>query len=85
MVAKGLSPLEMLEQALAGFNLEIIEERMVEYRCDCSRERVERVLISLGREELLQLAEERESTEVDCHFCEKHYTFTSDELRALLA
>ena len=83
MVHEGLSPLDMLQKALEGFELEVIEERQVEYRCDCSRERVERVLISLGTSELEKLAEEQEMTEVACHFCEKRYTFTSSEIKKL--
>ena len=83
MVHEGLAPLAMLQKALEGFELEVIEERQVEYRCDCSRERVERVLISLGTSELEKLAEEQEMTEVACHFCEKRYTFTSSEIRKL--
>ena len=85
MVHDGISPLGMLQQALSGFELEVIEEREVFYRCDCSRERVERVLLSLGREELEKLAREQEITEVACHFCEKRYTFTQEQLRALLS
>lgn len=85
MVHDGISPLGMLQQALSGFELEVIEEREVFYRCDCSRERVERVLLSLGREELEKLVREQEITEVACHFCEKRYTFTQEQLRALLS
>lgn len=73
MVNDGLSGREILDKALAGFEYEIIEERDVEYRCDCSQERVEKVLISLGAEELEKLAAEQEKTTVECHFCEKKY------------
>ena len=84
MVNDGLSGREILDKALAGFEYEIIEERDVEYRCDCSQERVEKVLISLGAEELEKLAAEQEKTTVECHFCEKKYEFSSDEVRNLL-
>ncbi|MEG2204262.1 MAG: Hsp33 family molecular chaperone HslO [Oscillospiraceae bacterium] len=83
MIQSGLTPMQMLEKALAGFELELLEELAPEYRCNCSRERVERVLISLGKDELRRLGEERETTSVQCHFCEKRYDFTADQLAAL--
>lgn len=85
MISEGLSPTEILSRALDGFELEVIEERDVSYRCDCSRERVERVLLSLGAEELSKLADEQPVTNVACHFCEKSYDFSSRELRELLS
>lgn len=84
MVNDGLSGKEILDKALAGFEYEIIEERDVEYRCDCSQDRVEKVLISLGVDELEKLANEQEQTTVECHFCEKKYNFSSEQIRALL-
>lgn len=80
MINDGLSGRDILAHALEGFEFEVIEEREVAYRCNCSRERVERVLLSLGHEELNCLASEQESTDVACHFCEKHYAFTAREL-----
>lgn len=53
------------------------------YKCDCSRERVETALISIGKKELSDMADEQETSEVCCHFCGKKYTFTSDEIRSL--
>ncbi len=84
MINDGLSGQEILDRALASFEYEVIEEREVSYRCDCSRERVERVLISLGRADLETLAEEQDSTEVECHFCEKRYGFTKQQLLNLI-
>ena len=84
MIRDGLSPLQMLETALRGFSLEVIEEHDVTYRCDCSRERVERALLSLGAEELHALAAEQPVTNVACHFCGRSYDFTSSELEDLL-
>jgi len=54
------------------------------YRCDCSRERMERALLSLGREELSQIIEEDGQAELSCHFCNSKYTFTKAELERLL-
>jgi len=85
LIHEGCTPFEILRQALAGFDLEVIEEASVEYRCNCSRERVERVLLSLGAEELERLAAEQEVTNVACHFCERSYDFSARQLRDLLA
>ena len=52
----------------------------VEYRCYCSDERVEKVLVSLGREELIKLAEEQENFEVTCQFCDRRYWFSREKL-----
>lgn len=82
MLTEGLSPQDILKRALPQFELEVLEEAETGYVCDCSRERVERALISLGPEELLDMARE-ETTEVGCQFCDKKYRFTASDIRAL--
>lgn len=82
MLTDGLLPLDILKRALPQFELEVLEEADTGYVCDCSRERVERALISLGREELLEMARE-ETTEVGCQFCDKKYRFTASDIRLL--
>ena len=82
MLTEGLSPLDILERALPQFELEVLEEADTAYVCDCSRERVERALISLGPEELREMASD-ETTEVGCQFCDKKYRFTASDIRAL--
>ena len=83
MVNDGLSNREILDKALAGFEYEVIEERDVFYRCDCSEEKVEKVLISLGYDELIRLSQEQEVTTVECHFCEKKYNFSDKKIAKL--
>ena len=63
----------------------ILERRETRYACDCSRERVERALISLGVKELDDMIREQHGAQVDCHFCNRRYEFSEGELRALLA
>ena len=60
------------------------EELVPAYRCDCSRERMERALMSLGRDDLKQIIEEDGQAELSCHFCNSRYTFTKAELEAIL-
>lgn len=80
MVGGGMTPSKILERVLDGFSLQILEERTVSYRCNCSRRRVRRVLAGLGCEELMRLAAEQQTTTVECHFCEKRYDFSSGML-----
>ena len=82
MLTDGLTPFEILKKALPKFELEILEEADTAYVCDCSRARVEKALISLGPDELEEMAQD-ETTEVGCQFCDKKYYFTSAELRKL--
>lgn len=80
----GETPEELLESAFGEFGLVFAGEREPLYRCDCSRERIERALISTGYAELSDMIEEDHGAEVTCRFCDKIYSFTEEELRALL-
>lgn len=73
-----------LQQLLMHLEPEVLEETQPVYRCDCSRERIERVLITLGRDELDSMIKEQHGAEVDCHFCNKRYRFSEDDLKKLL-
>ena len=73
-----------VQQLLSHLEPEILSHRVPAYRCDCSRERVERALISLGREELEDMIREQHGAQVDCHFCNKRYELTEAQLRDLL-
>lgn len=85
LLSEGKSPDDIAEMVLAGLSPQIAGRYPVAYRCNCSRSRVEKALISLGREELLKMAEEDPVTEVDCHFCSKKYRFNPAELRNLVS
>lgn len=71
-------------QLLMHLQPEILEKRVPHYRCDCSRERIERMLVTLGAEELKAMIEEDHGAEVDCHFCLKRYKFNQTDLQMLL-
>ncbi len=74
---------EAVRQVLKGLEYETVMRVPVEYRCNCSRERVEQALRSVGREELEDMAASGEETEVSCQFCDRVYRFSPEELRAL--
>lgn len=84
MLADGMTPEQIAFKVLDGFEPQVLDSFGAEYRCDCSRERVEKALISIGREELLKMADEQPETSVECHFCDKVYKFTPDDLRKLI-
>jgi molecular chaperone Hsp33 len=83
MLADGLTPEQICETVLSEFKMELLDTQNVEYRCDCSTERVTRALISAGEDGLREMAED-EQTEVCCHFCNKKYIFTREKILKLL-
>ena len=75
----------LLEQVLGAFELEVLAQEPVEYRCYCSRDRVTRALISMGREELEALIREQGKAELTCQFCDQAYHYSREALEALQA
>ena len=82
MLTSGLDPEQICRKVLKKFELEYLDGSEPEYRCSCSRQRVEKALISTGMEALEEMAEDN-GTEVCCHFCDKKYRFSSEEIRKL--
>ena len=78
-------PASLLTRVLPEFSLEILETTPIAYRCYCSRERMERALISLGPEQLQSLLDEQGGAELTCQFCDNVQRFTRQQLEALLA
>ncbi|MBM6680843.1 Hsp33 family molecular chaperone HslO [Pseudoflavonifractor capillosus] len=81
----GLDGAGLLRAVLSDFDLEILETHPVEYRCYCSRDRVTRALISMGREELSSLIQEQGQAELTCQFCDKIYRYSKEDLEEILA
>lgn len=81
----GLDGEGLLRAVLSDFQLEILEKHPVEYRCYCSRDRVTRALISMGREELSSLIQEQGQADLTCQFCDKVYHYSQEQLEQLLA
>lgn len=84
MLEAGMTLEQIVYKVLDGFDVEILEKSEFEYRCNCSRDKVIRALISMGRKELTELMNEQKNTEITCQFCDKVYSFTSDEIGELL-
>lgn len=85
LLSDGKTPADICEMLFAGLDPNPLDEGEAEYRCDCTRERVERALISIGKEQLQELADEGKTEELLCHFCNKRYRFSPDEIRSLLS
>ena len=83
MLDSKMTPEEICRHVLADFELEVLDEAQPEYRCNCSRDRVSKALISMGREELSDIVKD-ERTEVCCQFCDKKYVFTPADIAKLI-
>ncbi|MGL5244808.1 MAG: Hsp33 family molecular chaperone HslO [Sarcina sp.] len=84
MLSEGKNIKEVIEFIFEGMDLKINEEEVPTYKCNCSREKVEKALASIGYKDLTELKEEGKTEELKCHFCNKSYKFTSDDIGNLL-
>ena len=84
MLDAGLTGAQMLEKVLDGFEVELLETQPIEYRCYCSRARVESTLVSLGKDDLEQVVADGETLHVDCQFCDRVYDFTPQDVAKIL-
>ncbi len=84
MLDQGMKPEDLLDSVLGGFGVEILERIPTRFSCDCTKERVEKALISIGEKELTEMIREGEPIEVKCHFCNHAYRFQPEELERLL-
>lgn len=84
MLEQDMTPEDILGQVCGELGVVFMETTPVEYRCYCSRERVTGALLSLGKEELTEIAAEGKDFPVECQFCDTVYTFTPQDIRALL-
>lgn len=84
MLSEGMSADDIAKKAMEGLSVEKLDESNISYRCNCSREKVAAALISTGEKSLTEMAEAGENTEVECHFCNKKYVFTPDDIRTLI-
>ncbi len=84
MLDAGLTPEDILGQVCGDLGVVFMETTPVEYKCYCTRERVEAALISLGKKELAEIAEEGKDFPVECQFCDEKYVFTPEDIRGLI-
>ncbi|MHB8170036.1 MAG: Hsp33 family molecular chaperone HslO [Thermincolia bacterium] len=85
LVELGYSPEKILDEVLKGFDVNVLESKEVSFTCTCSKERLEKVLISLGEKELEHMIQDQGGAELVCHLCGDMYEFSRVELEKLLA
>lgn len=85
MLDSALTPEMILEELLGEFGLEILDKIPTQFVCNCTKERVEKAIISIGEKDIKEMVEEGEPIEVNCHFCNKNYNFSVEELEGILA
>ncbi len=84
MLDRGETPESMLDIVLNGLEHEILDKIPTKFECDCSKEKVEKALISVGQKDIQEMIDDGEPIEVKCHFCNTAYTFNIPELKAIL-
>ena len=84
MLSEGMSIAEICALAMDGFEIELLDEYDVEYRCDCDRDRVERALRTVGKQGLTEILEQDGKAELNCHFCDKKYRFDASDLEKII-
>ncbi len=84
LLDQDMTPEMILEYILGDFGLEILDKLPTSFACNCSKHRVEKAILSIGRKEINEMIEENKPIEVNCHFCNTHYQFSVEELKGLL-
>ena len=84
MLEEGHTPESLLNTLMKGFDIEINETIPTQFYCNCDKDRVEKALISVGRKELQEMIDEGKEIEMNCHFCNRNYTFSVEELKNIL-
>ena len=84
MLDNGHTPEQMLEQVLDGLNVEFTDTMDTQFKCNCSHERIEKAIISIGKKDIQEMIDDGKEVEVKCHFCNMAYTFSVEELKQIL-
>lgn len=84
LLEEGHTAESLLEAVLEGFDIEVTDEVPTEFYCNCSKSRVEKALISIGRKDLNEMIQEGKDVELNCHFCNRNYVFSVEELKEIL-
>ena len=84
MLDNGHTPEEMLREVLEGLDVEFTDTLPAQFSCNCSKKRIEKAIISIGKKEIQSMIDDGKDIEVKCHFCNSAYTYSVDELKELL-
>lgn len=84
LLEQGFTPEMLLEHILGEFGVEIVDRIPARFYCNCSKERVTKAIISIGKKDIQEMIDEGKPIEVNCHFCNTSYTFTPEELKEII-
>lgn len=84
MLSASMTPEMILEELLGEFGLEITDTMPTKFSCNCSKERVEKAIVSIGKKDIQEMIDDDKPIEVNCHFCNKNYTFTVEDLKKII-
>ena len=84
MLDQGMTPEMILEEILGEFGVQFNETSETRYECNCTKQRVEKAIISIGKKDIQEMIDDEQPIEVNCHFCNQHYTFTVDDLKEMI-
>ena len=84
MLDKGMTPEEILEEILGEFGLTILDKVPTKFTCNCTKERVEKAIVSIGKKDLQEMIDDGKPIEVNCHFCNTNYEFSVQELKDII-
>ena len=84
MLDEGMNPEDILNYVLGDMGLEITDKTPTFYECNCSKEKVRKAIISIGKKDIMEMINDNKPIEVNCHFCNTNYEFTVEELKSML-
>lgn len=84
LLDKGVTPEKMMETLFAGYDVQITDTISTQYHCNCSKERVYKAIVSIGRKDIEEMIADNKPIEVNCHFCNQNYAFSVDELKEMI-
>lgn len=85
LMEQGMTPTDMINKLFKGYDITMNDSITPNYHCDCSKERVEKAIMSISRKDIEEMIADNEPIEVNCQFCNKHYIFTPDDLKKMIA
>ena len=84
LLDQDMTPEMILEYILGEFGLEIMDQLPAKFKCNCTKHRVEKAIISIGSKDIQEMIDDNEPIEVNCHFCNSHYVYSVDELKEII-
>ena len=84
LLDQDMTPEMILEEVLGEFGVEIMETMPTRFHCNCCKERVEKAIVSIGKKDIQEMIDDGKPIEVNCHFCNKNYNFSVEELKDII-